>query len=164
MEHPNEAIKPRTSPKDFFIHLLSILSLYFSAVSFLVLIFQYINLLIPDVLTDNVYSEASYLGSLRWSLASLIIVFPVYITTNWFLNKSYGQTPEKRLLRIRRWLVYFTLFATALIIIGDLVMLLYTFLNGEITMRFVLKIISVFFVAGSIFTYYFWDLKLHQTE
>lgn len=164
MEQASETIKLKTSPKDFFIHLLSILSLYFSAISFLVLIFQYINILIPDVLTDNYYSESGYLSNLRWSLASLIIVFPVYLITNWFLNKSYNQLPEKRSLKIRRWLIYFTLFATALTIIGDLVSLLYTFLNGEITMRFVFKVLTVWFVAGSIFTYYFWDLKIHQTE
>ncbi len=164
MENATTTPKTKTSPKDFFIHLLSILALYFSAASFLVLIFQYINILVPDVLNNNAYDQEGYVRDLRYALASLIIIFPVYLFSNYFLNKSFVASPEKRFLRIRRWLVYFTLFATACIVIGDLVYLLYTFLNGEVTLRFILKVLGVFFVSSSIFTYYFWDMKLHPSE
>lgn len=156
--------KLKTSPKEFFLHLLSILALYFSAISFLVLIFQYLNIFfIPDIL-DDYYSRQSAASGIRWSLSALIVVFPVYLLTNWYLNKSYLKEPEKRNLRVRRWLIYFTLFAAAGIIIGDLVSLIYNFLGGELTMRFLLKILAVFFVAGATFTYYFWDLKINKTE
>jgi hypothetical protein len=67
-------------------------------------------------------------------------------------------------LWIRKWLIYFTLFAAALIIIGDLVTLLNRFLEGELTVRFLLKVLAVFFVAGSVFYYYLWDLRKHKTE
>ena len=92
------------------------------------------------------------------------MVFPVYVWVNWFLNKIYTKEPEKRNLRIRRWLIYFTLFATALVIIGDLVALVNNLLGGEFTVRFILKVITVFFVAGSIFYYYFSDLRKYKTE
>ncbi|MFA4937030.1 MAG: DUF5671 domain-containing protein [Patescibacteria group bacterium] len=165
MEEKTNQIKLKTSPKDFFLHLLAILALYFSAISFLVLLFQYINILIPDILDSGSYDiRASYFGKIRWSMSSLIVVFPVYLITTWFLNKGYRANPEKRNLRIRRWLIYFTLFVTAVIIIGDLVSLIYNFLGGELTTRFLLKILVVFFVAASIFTYYFWDLKINKTE
>ena len=164
MEQISETTKPKTSPKEFFLHLLSILALYFSAISFLVLLFQYINILIPDVLESEYYNRQSALGGIRWALSALIIVFPVYLLINWYLNKSYTKEPAKRSLRVRRWLIYFTLFAAAGIIIGDLVSLIYNFLGGELTTRFSLKIIAVFFVAGATFTYYFWDLKIHKTE
>ncbi len=160
-----EEKKPKTSPKDFFLHILAILSLYFSAISFLVLLFQYINILIPDILDYNYYDvRASYFGKIRWSMSSLIVVFPVYVLTTWFLNKSYRADPEKRKLRIRRWLIYFTLFIAAVIIIGDLVSLIYNFLGGELTTRFLLKILVVFFVAAATFTYYFWDLRVNKTD
>ena len=38
--------------------------------------------------------------------------------------------------------------------IGDLVSLVYTYLQGDLTLRFVLKIASVFLIAGTIFYYY----------
>lgn len=155
----------KTSPKDFFLHLLAIVTLYVSAISFTTIIFQYANLLFPDPLEYQYYDPTSGIYSvIRWALASLIIIFPVYIWSSWYLDKGYSRHPEKRKLRIRRWLIYFTLFAAALIIIGDLIALVYNLLEGELTMRFIIKIFSVLFVAGSVFGYYFWDLKRHGEE
>lgn len=149
----------KTEPKDVFLHLLAIIALYASAAAFLVMIFQYINVLIPDLLTHGYYQLQSYYGSIRWSISSLIVIFPVYAWAGYYLNKIYSREPEKRNLRIRKWLLNFTVFAAALIIIGDLVTLIYNFLGGDITSRFVLKIAAVFFVAVSVFFYYFWELK-----
>src|SRR5438132_4874360 len=42
-----------------------------------------------------------------------------------------------------KWLIYLTLFVAALIIIGDLVSLIYNFLGGDVTIKFVLKALSV---------------------
>lgn len=155
----------KSSPKDFFLHLLAIITLYFGAVSFTILIFQYVNVLLPDVLEGDAYHRlrGAY-STIRWQIASLIIVFPTYVLTSWHLTKAYARDPEKRNLRIRRWLIYFTLFAAALIIIGDLVTLVYNLLGGETTIRFLLKIVTVLFVAGSVFGYYFWDLRKYKTE
>lgn len=159
-------MEQKTSPKDVFLHLLAIITLYTSAAAFLVMIFQYINVLFPDPLEFGMgsYMLSSAYGAIRWSISSLIIVFPVYVITTWFLNKNYLKTPAKRNLRIRKWLIYFTLFAAALIIIGDLVTLTNRLLEGEFTIRFILKVVTVFFVAGSVFYYYFSDLRKHKTD
>lgn len=155
----------RTSPKDVFLHLLAIITLYASATSFLVLLFQYINLGFPDArLTEYDYYREGIFRSIRLAIATIIVVFPAYVGTSWFLNKGYASAPEKRNLRIRKWLLYFTLFIAALIVLGDFVTLIYNLLEGELTASFLLKVLSVFFVAGSVFFYYFWDLKQHRTE
>lgn len=155
----------KTSPKDVFIHLLAIITLYASAGSFINLIFNYINLAFPDSLEiRNYYLYSSQISSIRFSIAALIIVFPVYLITTKFLSKTYDLTPEKRNLRIRKWLVYLTLFLTAITIISDLVALVYNLLGGDITSRFILKVVTVLFVAGSIFFFYYQDLKKHKTE
>jgi|SRR3989344_5075357 len=149
----------KTEPKDVFIHLLAIIALYASATAFLIMLFQYINVLIPDILERGYYQFQSYYSSIRWAISSLIVIFPVYVWAAYYLNKIYSLEPEKRNLKIRKWLLNFTVFAAALIIIGDLVALIYNFLEGNITARFVLKIAAVFFVAASVFFYYFWELK-----
>lgn len=158
-------MEQKTSPKDIFLHLLAIVSLYTSAISFLVLIFQYVNVLIPDPIAEGAYYalSGSY-SAIRWSISSLIVVFPVYLLTSLHLNKSYAKTPSKRNLRIRKWLIYFTLFAAALIIIGDLVALINNLLGGELTVRFLIKVAAVMFVAASTFFYYFTDLRKYKTE
>jgi len=157
-------IKNKTGPKDVFLHLLAIIMLYVSAISFLTLVYQIINISFPDPLEAGRFISSGINGAIRWSISSLVIVFPVYLLSSWYLNKSYEQAPVKRELRIRKWLIYFTLFVAALIIIGDLVTLINTFLGGGLTLRFILKVLAVLFVAGSVFWYYLWDLRKHKTE
>ena len=155
----------KVSPKDVFTHLLAIVALYASAVSFLVLVFQTVNIWFPDILTEaGYYARLGANNAIRWSIASLVIVFPVYVMTMRYLGKSYEENPSKRNLRVRKWLMYFTVFIAALVIMGDLVTLINNLLNGELTVRFGLKVGTVLFVAGSIFYYYFSDLKKHHTE
>src|SRR3989344_9305603 len=76
-----EENKPRTSPKDFFLNLLSMAALYMSAGSFIALIFQYINIFFPDVLDSRSYGgnplDAAY-DAIRFAISTLIVSFPVY--------------------------------------------------------------------------------------
>lgn len=152
-------METKIGPKDVFLHLLSIIALYVSTGSFVALIFDYTNIWLPDAVSENYYSLISYYSSIRWEIAILIVVFPVYIWSVWFLNKNYAETPERRELKTRKWLVYFTLFLAAGIIIGDLVTLIYNFLQGELGARFLLKILTVLIAAGAVFGYYILDLK-----
>jgi len=156
----------RTSPKDVFLHLLAIITLYVAAGSLVTLLFQYVNIFFPDPLAGDYYSYAlqSAYSTIRWAISTLIIVFPVYVLTSWFLNKGYIANPSKRNLRIRKWLIYFTLFVASIVIIGDLVTLIYNLLGGELTVRFLLKTLVVLVVSGSVFTYYFWDVRKYKTE
>lgn len=152
----------RTSPKDVFLHLLAITTLYVGAINLGTMWFQYINILFPDPLNLWEYYGSGALNSIRWSIASLIVVFPAFLVTTKFLNTSYKKMPSLRNARIRKWLIYFTLFVAALIIIGDLVTLVFNLLGGEYTARFLLKVLSVFLISGAVFWYYAWDLKANK--
>ena len=152
-------MEQKAGPKDVFLQLLNIIALYVSAGMFINLIFSYINIWLPDAVSDNYYTLLAARSSVRWAIASLIVVFPVYIWATWFLNKGYAALPEKREMKIRKWLLYFTLFLAGIIIIGDLVTLIYNLLQGELTTRFSLKILEVVAVAGGIFGYYILDIK-----
>lgn len=141
------------------------MTLYVSAGSFIALLFQYINILFPDRLlaADYYFLESAY-STIRWSIASLIIVFPVYIWVSWFLQKEMKRDQEKAKSKIRKWLLYFTLFLAVITIIADLVTLIFNLLGGEITLHFILKVLVVLFTAGVIFTYYLWDLRIHKNN
>lgn len=147
---------PRSTAKDVFLHLLSVGTLYVAVISLIALFFQYINVKLPDAL------DFYYFGSLdiiRQSMASLLIVWPVYILVTWLIYKDLREAPEKHEVGIRKWLLYLTLFITSITMIVDLVTLVNYFLNGEITTRFMLKVLVVLLAAGSVFTYYLWDLR-----
>jgi len=145
-------------------YLLAIITLVVSAVSFGMLVFQYINIYFPDVLSDYYVGKSAYLGTIRNSLAFLIVVFPVYVWVSRFLRRDMEANPEKKELKIRKWLLYLTVFAAGLVIIGDLVALLNTFLEGEVTARFILKVLTIFFIAGSVFYYYFKELRSDESK
>ena len=150
----------KTFPRDVFLYLLSIISLVTVAVAFGVLLYQYIDLQYPDLLTEGYYwSKTNTLNLVRNSMAVLMVVFPVFVWVSWFLRKDIAKHSEKRELKIRRWLLYLTLFVASLVIIGDLVALLMNFLNGELTARFVLKVLAVLFIASTILAHYFSELK-----
>lgn len=146
-----------TSTKDVFLHLFSIVTLYWTAIAFIALLFQYVSYWFPDVLY---YGD--FRGPLTFALSSLVIIFPLHLVSMWLLEKEYAKEPGKRQMKLRKWLVYFTLFVTALIMSGDLVSLVYSYLEGELTMRFALKALSVLVVAAVIFGFYLWDMKVGE--
>lgn len=148
--------KQKSSPKDVFMHLLMIAMLYVGTFSFISLWFDYINFLFPDALN---YYYQGILDGVLWATATLIVVFPVYILLSWLLGKEMTAEPEKRELRVRKWLVYLTLFIAAIAIIVDVVRLVYNFLSGELTLPFFLKILVVLLVAAAVFGYYLWDVR-----
>lgn len=148
--------RARTSPRDFFLHVAAIATLYTSSYALLQLTFQLVDYLFPDELA---YYVDPYAGAIRWSIALLVIIFPVYILCVWFLNLEMVKNPEKRDVGIRKWLLYLTLFISGAVIVGDLVALINTFLGGEITARFILKVAAVLIVAALIFGYYIFDLR-----
>ena len=146
----------KSSPRDVFLHLLAIVALYIAAVSFGTLLFQYVNHFFPDPLNDPLGVASA---AIRWALASLVIVFPVYVWISWFLGRDAVRDPAKRELLVRKWLLYFTLFLAAIVIITDLVVLIYNFLDGELSARFILKVVAILFIAAVVFGYYFWNLR-----
>lgn len=146
----------RSLPRDVFVHLLMIATLYAAVVSFLALIFQYVNVMFPDVL--NTYYP-SILDTIRRSEATLFIVFPVYLFLSWLIGRDIDRAPVLREFRLRKWLIYFTLFISAITIIVDLVTLIYNFLGGDLKASFVLKVIAVLVTAVAVFGYYLWDLR-----
>ena len=152
----NIETKIKTAPKDFFVFIGAMAALYASAVSLINLLFEIINASFPDPLS---FSYDNFSSGMRWSIASLIIVFPIYIFLSRFINKDLAANFLKKNLGVRKWLTYLTLFVAGVAIITDLILLINTFLGGEITARFAFKILAVLIVAGTVFAYYFYDLK-----
>ena len=148
------------TPKDFFMQFGALVTLYVSVGALFNLLFTLIDRVFPDVLDANFYYSASvYSSGIRFAIASLVIIFPTYLILLWLITKESDANPEKKFLSLRRWLTYLTLFVSAGFALGDLVTLLNYFLGGEITVRFILKVLVVLIVAVGIFAYYIFDLR-----
>jgi hypothetical protein len=149
------------TPKDVFLHLLNIVTFFLGIVNFITLWIQYVGAIFPDPLNFHYVSLAD---AVRLSTSILIIAFPVYLLTSWMLGKDLKNYPEKREFKLRKWLLYFTLFVAAITIIIDLIVFVYNFMSGELTTQFFLKILIVLLVAASVFGYYAWDLRRKDKE
>lgn len=149
--------KPHTTPKDFFVSVGAMIALYVSAGSLLALLFAIINATFPDAMGPTYFY--GYTGGMRFAIASLIIVFPIYVALSRHIRIDIAKNPAKRELPVRRWLVYLTLFVAGVVVVGDLIAVLNVFLGGELTARFIAKVIATLVVSGAVFGYYIYDIK-----
>jgi hypothetical protein len=140
---------------------LNILTFYLIIVNFITLLIQYVGALFPDPL--NFYYTA-IANAVRLSTSILVVSVPVYILTSWMLGRDLKSNPKKRDFKLRKWLIYFTLFVAAVTIIIDLITFVYNFMSGELTVQFFLKILIVLVVAAAVFGYYIWDLRRKDKE
>ena len=145
--------------KDFFLHIAVIVLLYTGTIALLNILFNAINTAFPKV---SQYYNYGYYDSNPLSLpvATLIVIFPLLLILTNILRKSYDEDPSRKEYAVRKWLIYITLFIAGGVLAGDLITVLYYFLDGqELTTGFILKVLSVLVVIGAIFGYYIDDLK-----
>lgn len=151
--------QPYLDAREAFMYLVLFSTLYVSAYHLGSLLFDIITITFRDPADASAVAAAYLRQSMRWSVSSLVVAFPVFVYISWLLNREIGADPIKRHSKVRRWLTYVTLFIAASVLIGDVITLVYNLLGGELTIRFAFKVLVVGFIAGSIFWYYLFDLK-----
>ncbi len=159
MSERNPKAAAASSPRDVFVHLILFVTLYISVISFLTLTWQYINVLWPDELA---WSASASFDTIRWSSSALIVSLPLFLWLSHRVQKELNATPQKRGMRVRKWLIYLTLLAAAVTLIVDTIQIIYNFYGGELTTPFALKLISILLVTGGVFGYYLWEV--HEKE
>jgi hypothetical protein len=140
------------SAREAFLYLLSFATLSTWATALGSILFQLINRWLPDPVTRGFYYD--FRSQVTWQMACLLVAFPIYLLAmRWIVRDTLPSG-------VGRWLTYIALLITAGTMIGDLICFLDYFLRGEITARFVLKVIVVLAISGAIFAYYLgWLLR-----
>lgn len=148
---------PKLNIGFFFLSLGLLITLITSVVSLINLIFSTLDKKFPDVLDVSYsygYNTFDYEG-IRVALATLIIFFPIFIVVCYFWKKhtktEMGHVNEV----IKKWLVYIILFLSAIVTAIDLVVLVKYFVSGEITTRFIYKVLATFVIASIIGKYFY---------
>jgi len=147
------SVWPRRA-RDAFFHLLAFGSLSTWSTSLVLLFFTYIDFALPDPAWRISQSGLTEILSIvRAELAIVIVVFPVFLILWHFLLREVRRDVEKAKGAIRRWLGYLAIFVGALTLSGDVIALIYLLLEGQLTLRLLLKVAVLFLIAGSLVLY-----------
>ena len=152
---------PTSSIVEIFINFFSFILLGINATALGVIFFQIINKYFPDLLSGTLYGFMGgfNVSSIHYSIASLIVAFPLYVWTMRFWFKSFEESQGKTESKLSKWLTYLILLVAAGFMVGDLISVIYNYLQGELTLRFFLKALTVFVIAGLVFGFYYFERK-----
>lgn len=145
--------------REAFLYLLTFTTLYITVISLVIMLFEMIDRKFPDAAREDWYSSDYSLSTIRWSLATIIVTVPIYLGMSRLIARDIRQHPETAHSPIRRWLTYLTLFVAAVTVIFDLITVLYSFLQGDLTVRLVLKASVLFAIVAGLFLYYLSSLR-----
>lgn len=151
--------RPKASPRDFFLWAGAMVALYGGIVALVTLLFQYINYAYPDPLAGAYYYSDPYNGPIRFAMSALIVLTPLFLILMRVIRNDIARDASRAQVWVRRWALYLTLFVAGATMAIDLITLINYFLDGDITMRFVLKVLVVFLIAGAGFLHFLADLR-----
>jgi hypothetical protein len=154
--------RPSLSARDAFLYLVMFSTLYYGAWNLGSLLFSFIDRAFPDAASGP--GGYGTIEGQRWATAAVIIAFPVFFFIARYIGSQVRQNPFKRLSPARRWLTYLTLFVASVTLLGDVTTLIFNLLGGDLTIRFLLKVVVVAAIAGSAFAFYLLDLRKEEKE
>lgn len=149
---------PHLTARDTFIYLLLFSTLGFVAFNLISLAHAILDLVLPDP-AASAWEEGYATDTVRWSIAALVVSTPVYVWLTLGVQRRIGKDSGHRRSPARKWLTYMALFVAAMVFLGDIVYVIYSFLTGEATLRFLLKAAVVAGVSGAIFWFYLRDIE-----
>lgn len=152
--------RPRAhlTARDTFIYLLLFASLAAVASYLITLIHAILTMALPEP-GDYEWAAQAATDSIRWSISTLAVATPVYVWMTRITRRDLSEDAGRRRSPVRKWLTYLALFVSALTFLGDAVYVLYSFLTGETTLRFLLKALTVACVTAAIFAFYLHDIE-----
>ena len=156
----NKNMNNKHNAKYAFYYLLSLVALVFTALSFGMIIFSIIDKVIPDVLND--YSSVD--GQLKFAISAIFIAAPIFYFVSTLIHKGLHRGELEKDSAIRRWLTYFIVLVSSMIILGVFIGVINNFLSGELTGRFIFKALAMLFISGVTFSFYFYDIKRDNPE
>lgn len=145
-----------------FYYLLSLAALIFTALSVGMVVFGIIDKTVADALNYNNYSGVD--GQLKFAISALFIAAPVYYLISRLINRGLHKKELNLDSPLRRWLTYFIILVSSVTILGVFIGVINNFLSGELTVRFILKAVTMLIIAASVFSFYFYDIKRKEIK
>ncbi len=140
-----------------FYYMLSLIALIFTALAAGMIVFQIINKNIVDVIVQRASDFSPH--QLKFAISALIISAPIFYATTWQIYKNLFSGAFDKDSGVRKWLTYLVILVSSVVMLGWLIAIVNNFLDGELTVKFILKAATAIGIAAAIFTFYYYDIK-----
>jgi len=148
--------KPYLSAREVFVYLVMFGALFRTLWDVGSLAFLYIDSVVPDPAFSRTWSVSD---EIRWRIASLVVVFPLFLYTFRLIERVIAADPLQAQSRPRKWLTYFTLLLAIFTLVCDAAYVIHDALGGEFGLRIALKTLVVAILAGGNFFYFLSQMR-----
>lgn len=150
------------SAKNFALQIGALICLFTSLWAMVSICFGLSNIFFPN---DVEYSWelANSQNTVRYGIALLVVFFPTFLLLTRKVNQMRRADPDSY-HNLTRWIVYLALVVGGIVLLGNLVAVIFEFLNGELTNRFALRSGSLLAIVGVAFVYYLKDTRGYWDE
>ena len=109
----------KQNAKFAFFYMLSLVALVFTSLAAAMVVFQIINKKVIDLITlaPGGFNQ----DALKFAISAIIIAAPIYFVMMWLINKNLLAGKMDKESGIRKWLTYFILLISAVVMIGWLI-------------------------------------------
>lgn len=126
------------------------------------LFFEIVNRYFPDPVANAALGTTVSSDAVHYSMAALFIGTPLYFFAIRLWFRRFREDDARAESRLTKWVTYLVLLVAAVTVVGDCIAILYTFLQGEISVRFFLKALVILTISGLVFGFYFLERKKIQ--
>lgn len=108
---------------------------------------------------DYSYVNKRYSSLLAGYYSSLIVSGPIFLSLFLIIRRKTRKNILIKDIKARKTLTYMTLILTFITFMSRLIYLIYTFLNGDISVNIIFKFLVIAGISGTIFIYYVNQVK-----
>lgn len=134
--------------RDVLLQLLTTATLYLTVLGVLLVVWSLAEYWFPQF--PDARGSAMGDGPMRVGIAMAVVAFPVFLFMSSYLKKR--RSPETSSLRLA--FAYINLFVVMVTALVDLMVVVHTYLDGDLTPRFLIRAAGVMLMAGLVYLYY----------
>lgn len=149
---------PRVAAGDVAANLFALILLGIMIGAALLLFFELVNRAFPD--PAETFSPLASMHTIQHATASLAVAFPLYVLAMRRWLSRFNGEQERVEGRLTQWLTYVVLLLAAVTMVCDLIALVSALLQGEMSLRLLLKAGAVFGIAALVLGFYLLERRL----
>ena len=151
-------ISVQNTARSFAIQFSALFSMYVVVIASISLVISVINLWIFDPV-DGPWQYERAVSSIRYSIALLVVFVPIHIVVGYIQHRLRRTEDNTLYVTLTRWLVYLSFVVAGGVAAFQLVSVVLAFLEGELTIRVILKALTILVFVAAAVGYYYMDLQ-----